>query len=218
MSSCQKCQYYDKEAIACSLKCDKGGRSFTRNCVYAIWREEAQYCVGKVLEIGGGHWSPPRKALRKRSNCEYFGVDPRWADNPELGGYKGTAAHIPFEDNFFDRILAFETMEHWGENGEPPAVALKEVYRVLKPDCTACITVPIHLHGTKEFVDGDMETIKGYFDNPMWKNVRYEEWRKDYEPLPPSQNWRGTLEHFKKCSTQKIPSSWTLRINAEKNP
>ena len=216
MPTCLQCIYIDKENSRCSLKCDKGGRSSSRNCVYAIWKEEAPLCKGKVLEIGGGHWNLPRKNLRSRPDTTYFGVDPRWADNVTLGGYKGSAAHIPFEDNFFDRVLAFETMEHWGEGGEPAPDGLKDIHRVLKPDCTVCITVPIHLHGTKEFVNGDIEKIKGYFENNLWKNVRYEEWRKEYDPLPPSQNWRGKLAHFKKVSTQKVPSTWTLRINAEK--
>ena len=216
MPACKQCNHFDKEAIKCSLNSDKHGRSYLRNCVCAIAREEMAICKGNILEVGGGHWAYPRTTIRKNPECKYFGVDPKWANCNRMGGYKGTAEHIPFENNFFDRVLAFETMEHWIEYKESPEKGLKEIHRVLKSNGTICFTVPIHLHGSKEFLSGDINTIKGYFTTNLWKDVVYEEWRKDYEPLPPSQNWRGTLEYFKKCSAQKVPSSWTLRINATK--
>jgi len=216
MPSCIQCGYYDKESVKCSLRCDKGGRSYLRNCVYAIARQEIPLCKGNVLEVGGGHWPYPRRTLRAIPECKYFGIDPKWANCARIGGYKGTASHIPFEDNFFDMILAFETMEHWAEYKESPEMGLKEIHRVLKPNGGICITVPIHLHGAKEFIMGDLITIKSYFSTGLWKDVRYEEWRKDYEPLPPSRSWVGKLENFRKWSTQKEPSSWTFRINAEK--
>lgn len=114
MPACIQCQYFDKEKVKCLANCDKNGRSYTRNCVQAIFMQELSLCKGKILEIGGGHWKFPRKSIRKKPECQYFGVDPKWADNEALGGRKGSAAHIPFENNFFDIVLAFETMEHWG--------------------------------------------------------------------------------------------------------
>lgn len=217
MPICISCNYFDKNTSNCSLKCDKGGRSLTRNCVYAIFKEEKPFCIGEVLEVGGGQWNVPRKTLRAKPDCTYHGVDPRWGDIPALNGHKGTVGSMPFfEDNFFTRVLAFETMEHWAEGKETIERGLKEIHRVLKPDCEVCITVPIHLHGTKEFRDGDIDKIKGYFNTGLWKNIRLEEWRKDYEPLPPSQRWYGTLEYYRKYSSQKVPSSWCLRINATK--
>ncbi|MDP4094939.1 MAG: class I SAM-dependent methyltransferase [Bacillota bacterium] len=41
----------------------------------------------------------------------------------------GDAAHLPFEDNFFDAIIANDAMEHVGQ----PLEVLRECYRVLKP-------------------------------------------------------------------------------------
>lgn len=216
MPSCKQCKYFDANNTACVLKGDKGGRSWCRNCVTAIFREEIPFLKGKILEIGGGQWNAPRRHIRNNPECKYHGLDPRWGNCPELGGYKGTVGKIPFENDYFDRILAFETMEHWADHKESVEQGLSEIHRVLKRDCEVCITVPIHLHGSKEFLTGDMAKIEGYFNGELWKNVRYEEWRKDFEPLPPAQNWRGSLEFFTKCSTQKTPSSWTLRINATK--
>lgn len=216
MPTCIDCSYFSKETQNCTLKCDKGGRSYMRNCVYAIFLQELLLCKGNILEVGGGQWNPPRRALRANPECKYHGLDPRWGNDEKLGGYKGTVAHMPFADNYFDRVLAFETMEHWREHADPVVQGLKEINRVLKSNCGVCLTVPIHLHGGKEFIDGNMGRIKGYFNNSTWKDVKFEEWRKEYEPCPPSQVWGGNLEYFKNLSTQKHPSAWTLRINATK--
>jgi SAM-dependent methyltransferase len=217
MPSCKNCKFIDLEHSSCKLKGDKHGRSYVRNCITAIWIEEQPLCKGNILEVGGGQWNAPRKTLRSDPNCKYFGVDPKWGDAPEIGGYKGSVCNMSFfENNFFDRVLAFETMEHWQDKEDPIKKGLSEIHRVLKPNGVVCLTVPIHLHGHEIFRQGNLEKIRAYFDDKMWKNVVFQEWRKDYDPLPPSQNWHGNLEYYAKYSTQKIPSSWCLRINATK--
>ena len=50
----------------------------------------------------------------------------------------GSVLKMPFEDNTFDIIISSEVIEHVTE----PYLALKEMYRVLKPEGTLIITTP----------------------------------------------------------------------------
>lgn len=52
----------------------------------------------------------------------------------------GDIYQIPFKDNYFDKIILSEVLEHLPDDLE----ALKEVKRVLKPGGTLAITVPNH--------------------------------------------------------------------------
>jgi SAM-dependent methyltransferase len=51
---------------------------------------------------------------------------------------RGTAYHLPFEDDSFDRIVAAEVMEHLPED----STAMAELFRVLKPGGIIAVTVP----------------------------------------------------------------------------
>ena len=63
--------------------------------------------------------------------------------------YKGDVSKLPFEDNFFDTIIAISTLEHvgLGSFGDPlykegDFEAVKELRRVLREDGRMFITVP----------------------------------------------------------------------------
>ena len=53
----------------------------------------------------------------------------------------GDATALPFNDNTFDRIIASEVLEHIKED----EVALKELFRVLKPNGRIAVTIPAFL-------------------------------------------------------------------------
>ena len=53
----------------------------------------------------------------------------------------GDATALPFNDNTFDRIIASEVLEHINED----EVALKELFRVLKPNGRIAVTIPAFL-------------------------------------------------------------------------
>lgn len=85
--------------------------------------------------------------ISKISNCELYGldVDPNALESAKrnLAGRKitliqGDVTSIPFDDNFFDKIVLSEVLEHIPDD----AKALKEIKRVLKPGGIALITVP----------------------------------------------------------------------------
>lgn len=54
---------------------------------------------------------------------------------------RGDAAHLPFPDGTFDRIIASEVLEHLGND----AGAIAELTRVLKPGGILAVTVPAWL-------------------------------------------------------------------------
>jgi len=55
-----------------------------------------------------------------------------------LGLCCADSLQLPFRDNFFDRIICSEMLEHIDDY----AAALREIRRVLKPDGLLCISVP----------------------------------------------------------------------------
>ncbi len=79
----------------------------------------------------------------------------------------GSAESIPFEDNKFDLIILFATLEHIVDRAE----ALKEINRVLKADGILIVTVPntwsyFFLRSFATY------TIRGM---RPWKNVHYQQ-------------------------------------------
>lgn len=56
-----------------------------------------------------------------------------------------SAARLPFEDNTFDEIGAYNCMEHWGVQGDWRGwfVEMAEYHRILKPGGMMSILVPI---------------------------------------------------------------------------
>lgn len=55
------------------------------------------------------------------------------------------AAHLPFADESFDEIGAFDTLEHWGRQGDWRAWfdEMADYHRILKPGGEMFIIVPI---------------------------------------------------------------------------
>src|SRR3989344_5232920 len=60
-------------------------------------------------------------------------------DNPKIKIYSGDLMKkLPFENNSFDKAIMSEVTEHLPNDVK----GLKEVYRILKPGATLCLTVP----------------------------------------------------------------------------
>jgi SAM-dependent methyltransferase len=179
---------------------------------------------GDILEIGPGTIKTTRKILRKNINkgaCTWSGIDPVWSDPKCPGAYRGTVGNLPFADGSFDHVMAFESMEHWEEYGDPVSKGLSEIHRVLRPGGRYLATVPIHGHGKITFVRGDMFEIASWFHPLEWVRLKFEPWRKEFAPCPQSTSWlvwnNGKYADLvRQCSDQSEPSTWCLEIQAWK--
>ncbi len=69
------------------------------------------------------------------SEAEYIDVDL----NSEHASYQADITQIPFPDNSFDYVIAIHVLEHIPDDIK----AMKELYRVLKPQGTAILSVPM---------------------------------------------------------------------------
>lgn len=105
------------------------------------------------LLIGCGHsrekrihaiWDAEKRALVQ--STEWTGLttlDSNKDCNPDVL-YDLNQVHLPFADNDFDQIHAYEVLEHLGKQGDAKFFfdQFTEFWRILKPDGLFCATVP----------------------------------------------------------------------------
>jgi SAM-dependent methyltransferase len=109
---------------------------------------------GRALEVGHAFAEPAYlAALMRALPGMVVGVD---LVEREISGMECVTADVrslPFSDSSFDQVLLVSTLEHVGadnsvyglaaERGGTPADALAELRRVLRPDGTLLVTVPV---------------------------------------------------------------------------
>jgi ubiquinone/menaquinone biosynthesis C-methylase UbiE len=94
---------------------------------------------GNLLDLGCGE--SPYRFLVNELNTTYFGADIADSDKfdynkPEIAHFDGKK--IPFETDFFDVIICTEVLEHVDDY----QTLINDMYRVLKPNGVALITIP----------------------------------------------------------------------------
>lgn len=137
----------------------------------------------KVLEVGCGTWSKIKDHCN-RIGAVYEGLDiqDEYYGIPCVATRLENLAELSFPDEEFDLVIGNQTMEHWAEHGCTIGWGLHQCFRVTKQGGSVFLNIPIHFHGTKEFVHGDfvrLKTLFGKFSN----NVTMDSWGNPTNPI-----------------------------------
>lgn len=101
------------------------------------------------------HFAPEQafyKRFRKLKNLDYTTTDL----NSPLADVKADICELPFENDTYDFILCNHVLEHIPDD----TLAMKELYRILKPGGTAIIQIPQDLTREKTFEDDSIISRK----------------------------------------------------------
>lgn len=136
-----------------------------------------------ILEIGCGAWSPILERARA-CGARYEGIDTdaSYYGRPTVATRIENLASLSFPDADFDFVMGNQCMEHWGEFGCSLSWGLLQAFRVCKPNGWVLMNVPIHFHGTKEFVHGDLNRLRKLLE-PFSSTIEFTSWRSPASPL-----------------------------------
>jgi len=101
------------------------------------------------------HFAPEQafyKKFRQLSNLNYTTTDL----NSPLADVKADICDLPFKDEEFDFILCNHVLEHIPDDTK----AMKELYRILKPNGMAILQIPQDLNREKTFEDNSITDPK----------------------------------------------------------
>ncbi|WP_338732892.1 class I SAM-dependent methyltransferase [Mangrovimonas cancribranchiae] len=101
------------------------------------------------------HFAPEQafyKRFRKLKNLEYTTTDL----NSPLADVKADICNLPFEDNSYDVILCNHVLEHIPDDTK----AMKELYRVMKPNGWGVFQIPQDLNREVTFEDNSITDKK----------------------------------------------------------
>lgn len=112
---------------------------FQFNTVYNVLKYKLPSYEGLVLDIGCGNC--PFEHLINTANAQYIGIDVedsnKWDyKNSKMITYDGK--NLPFDSDSINHIICTEVIEHISN----PYDLVKDMWRVLKPNGTAIITIP----------------------------------------------------------------------------
>lgn len=108
---------------------------------------------GRILELGHGNCKHLPYILKQKNKLTYYGleiselmnkeakrINRRFVENKQADFYLYDGLHIPFADNYIDRIFTVNTIYFWAD----PKLLMAELYRVLKPNGILNITFAQH--------------------------------------------------------------------------
>lgn len=184
--SCGSCPKYRRFPWPrCALRL--GSR--VRSCIVAA----AERCLGarqgRMLEIGCGHCSIVRELWNAVPGNEWVGLEPRLTPGlPVIAQLVGRVEALPLQAGVFDAVSGIQTLEHWVEGtvADPTGAyrtLLAGLHRVLRPGGLLYLDAPIHQHGSRHCVTGDLAGIRDYFHPDLWSGLSCTIWRRQHRPL-----------------------------------
>lgn len=164
----------------------------------------------RVLEVGCGAWGLIRDRCQA-VGAQYEGIDTvtEYFGVPSVATRFENLADLSFESDFFDLVIGNQTIEHWNEHGCRTDWGLYQCFRVCKPGGQVLMNMPIHYHGTRLFLLGNLDKIKALF-TPFSTEIAMESWGKDSGPIAP-------YYAHPNYSRLKDKSAYNLDIRATKN-
>ena len=134
-------EYYNRTYALRQLDLDERGNSFAK--IEALWREKKRPM--RVLDIGCGAGSVSQKLVQ--NGHKVYGLD-LMEEAVRRAKKRGLIAQVydlnmlplPFEDGFFDCVLALDILEHLFS----PLAVLREIKRTLQSDGYAIVFLPLH--------------------------------------------------------------------------
>lgn len=155
------------------------------------------------------HLAPERilfKILNQQEQLEYIPAD-LFPEKYPKGTVKVDVTDIPFEENYFNVILCNHVLEHIIDDSK----AMREIYRVLKPDGWAILQVPMDKTLEVSFEDSTITTPKerkevfGQIDH-----VRL--YGRDYFSRLRKAGFKVTVENY--CQNFSVKESFKYGFNA----
>lgn len=103
----------------------------------------------KIMELGHGNCKHLSHLLNQKSNLTYYGlelselmykeaerINQHFIKNKQAHFFHYNSLEIPFSNNYFNKIFTVNTIYFWSN----PKHLLDELFRILKPNGTLCIT------------------------------------------------------------------------------
>jgi len=121
-----------------------------------VYKNIADLKESRVLDVGAKEGLPTTDLLLENQNIVYT-IDINASSSREKGNLiavKGDIISTSFEDGFFDAVIVVSTLEHIGVAGRygisdsnelGDFQAMREIFRVLKPEGRVLVTVPYGL-------------------------------------------------------------------------
>lgn len=103
---------------------------------------------GKILDVGIGYGFIEQLILKSKFDLKIYGLDiSKFAISNATRNYKGNflvgnIKQIPFDDSFFDCVLALDILEHLSV--DDCMKSLREIFRVLKFNGTFILSIPLN--------------------------------------------------------------------------